>query len=212
MDDDLMSLDDLPEDARTLIAGAERSIAEIRSRAERSIAAIRGEAEQEANTIREHADTNIAHLEQAATRELAPVVRELVEKLREMQGCYTREGKLDEALAIRARVRQLRSDLLGVRPDPGNLTEFTIADVGRTVLFEVVGQTEGSVWGTDAFTSDSRLGTAAVHAGLLRENERGLVRVVLLAGEGQNFEGSTRNGVMSYDYGMYPVAYRIERV
>src|SRR3712207_7272398 len=63
-------------------------------------------------------------------------VRELVDGLRALQERYARDGKLDEALAIRARVRQLRGDLLGVRPDPGNLIEFSPADAGRAVLVD----------------------------------------------------------------------------
>lgn len=211
-DADLMSLDELPDDARTLIAEAERAIEEIRDRTARQTAELREEAERECEAIRERAETAAARVEQVGTRELAPLVRNLVDSLRRMQEVYAREGKLDEALAIRARVRQLRGDLLGVRPDPGNLTEFTAADAGRSVLFEVVGRAEGSVWGTDAYTADSRLAAVAVHAGAVREGERGLVRVTLLDGDGLTFEGSTRHGVTTYDYGTYPTAYRVERV
>ena len=211
-DSDLMSLDDLPTDARDLIARTEQAIAGVRERAERETAAIREEAEQECAAIRARADAAAAKAEQAATRELAPLVRELVDTLRGLQERYTREGKLDEALAIRARVRQLRSDLLGVRPDPGSLTEFTATDAGRVVLFEVTGRSDGSVWGTDVYTADSRLATTVVHAGLLREGERGLIRVALLDGADRTYEGSTRHGIQSYDYASYPLAYRVERI
>jgi hypothetical protein len=136
----------------------------------------------------------------------------LLDRLRELQQHYTREGLLDEALAIRARVRQLRGDLLGVRSDPGTLTEFSAADAGRTALIEVVGRTDGSVWGTDVYTADSRLAVAAVHAGVVREGERGLVRVVIVDGADRTFTGSERNGVVAFDYANYPVAYRIEKV
>ena len=166
---DLTSLDELPIDARELIAHAERSIAAIREHADRQANDRRDEAEREYAAIQERTDAAIATIEQAATRELAPIVRELVESLRRMQEGYARDGKLDEALAIRVRVRQLRGDLLGVRTDPGNLTEFNVEDIGRVLLFEVTGRTEGSVWGTDLYTTDSRLATAAVHSGALRE-------------------------------------------
>ena len=211
-DADLMALDELPEDARALISRTERSIAEVRERADQKTTDLRDEAERECAAIREQAELAVARVEQAATRELAPLVRELVDSLRTLQERYAREGKLDEALAIRARVRQLRSDLLGVRPDPGNLTEFTVADIGRAVMFEVVGRTDGSVWGTDAYTTDSRLAAAAIHTGVLREGERSLVRVTIIDGEGLTYEGSTRHGVQTYDYGNYPLAYRVERV
>lgn len=211
-DDDLVALDELPDDARDLIAVAERSIAEIRARADRQVIQIREEADRECAAIRERADAEVARIEQVATRELAPVVRELVDALRAMQERYAREGKLDEALAIRARVRQLRSDLLGVRTDPGNLTEYGAGDIGRVLLIEVVGRVEGSVWGTDVYTADSRLCAAAVHAGAIRAGERGLVRVTLLDGDGRDYQGSTRHGVQTYDYAAYPLAYRVERV
>jgi hypothetical protein len=209
---DLSTLDELPEDARELIARAERAISIIRERADRQANDLRDEADRECASIQERVDESVARVEQAATRDLAPLVRELVDSLRRMQEQYTRDGKLDEALAIRARVRQLRGDLLGVRTDPGNLTEFTVADVGRVSLFEVVGRAEGSVWGTDTYTADSRLAAAAIHAGVLREGERGLVRVTLLDGDGLTYEGSTRHGLQTYDYANYPVAYRVERV
>jgi hypothetical protein len=209
---DLTTLDELPDDARELITRTERSIAAIRQHADQQTTELRDEADRECAAIQERTEAAVARAEQAATRELAPLVRELVDSLRGMQERYARDGKLDEALAIRARVRQLRGDLLGVRGDPGNLTEYTISDIGRVLLFEVTGRPEGSVWGTDAYTGDSRLTAAAVHAGALREGERGLVRVVLLDGEGQFYQGSTRHGVQSYDYANYPLAYRVERV
>src|SRR5689334_19875813 len=134
-DPDLTSLDELPIDARELIAHAERAIAAIREHADRQANDLRDEADREYAAIQERTDAAIATVEQTATRELAPIVRELVESLRKMQESYAREGKLDEALAIRARVRQLRGDLLGVRTDPGNLTEFNTEDIGRVVLF-----------------------------------------------------------------------------
>lgn len=211
-DPDLTSLDELPGEAREIIARAERAIAAIRDHADRRSTVLRDEADREIAAIQDRTDAEVSYLEQAATRELAPLVRELVDALRTMQERYARDGKLDEALAIRARVRQLRGDLLGVRADPGNLTEFSIIDIGRVLLFEVAGRVEGSVWGTDAYTGDSRLAAAAIHAGALRDGERGLVRVTLVDGDGLAYEGSTRHGVQSYDYANYPLAYRVERV
>lgn len=211
-DTDLIGLDDLPDDARAVVDAAERAVVEVRERAERAAAAIRDAAERECEAIRARAETELAGVQQSTTRELAPLVRTLLDQLREFQQRYTREGLLDEALAIRARVRQLRGDLLGVRPDPGTLTEFTAEDAGRTILLEVVGRADGSVWGTDVYTADSRLATAAVHVGAVREGERGLVRVIIVDGADRTYVGSDRNGVVTFDYANYPVAYRVERV
>ncbi|HJZ58465.1 MAG TPA: LCCL domain-containing protein [Gemmataceae bacterium] len=211
-DPDLFSLDELPDDVRAVLDEAEQAVATVRSRADRQAAAIREQAERECAEIRARAETEVSAVQQEATRELAPLVRELVDRLRRLQETYAREGKLDEALAIRARVRQLRGDLLGVRPDPGSMSEFGQAEFGRTFLFEVVGRTDGSVWGTDIYTADSRLAPAAVHAGAVRDGERGLVRVTILDGTTQGYEGTTRNGVQTLDYATYPTAYRVERV
>lgn len=211
-DMDLIGLDDLPHDARAVVDAAEKAVAGVRERAEREAAGIREAAERECEAIRARAEQELAAVQQKTTRELAPLVRELLEQLRELQQRYTREGLLDEALAIRGRVRQLRGDLLGVRPDPGTLAEFSAEDAGRTVLFEVVGRADGSAWGTDVYTSDSRLATAAVHVGAVREGERGLVRVIIIDGAELAYVGSDRNGVATFDYANYPVAYRVERV
>jgi hypothetical protein len=212
MDSDLMALDELPDDARGLLGEAERAVAVIRDRADERTRVIQQTADEECAAIRAQAEADVAAVQQETTRELAPLVRELVDTLRGLQERYAREGKLDEALAIRARVRQLRADLLGVRPDPGIMTEFGADEFGRPMLFEVVGRTDGSVWGTDVYTGDSRLAAAAVHAGAVQAGERGLVRVRLDTGDGVEFVGSTRNGVTSYDFANYPTAYRVERV
>jgi hypothetical protein len=211
-DADLFSLDELPDEARAVLDETERAVASVRARADRQAAAIREQAERECGEIRARAETEVAVIQQEATRELAPLVRELVDRLRRLQETFVRDGKLDEALAIRARIRQLRGDLLGVRSDPGTLTEFGAHEFGRAFLFEVVGRTDGSVWGTDVYTADSRLAAAAVHAGAVRAGERGLVRVTIVDGTSQGYEGTTRNGVQTFDYATYPTAYRVERV
>jgi hypothetical protein len=211
-DSDLTALDELPDDAQAVVAGAERAVAAVRDRADEQVRAIRQAADEECAAIRARAEADTAEVQHETTRELAPLVRELVETLRGLQERYARDGKLDEALAIRARVRQLRADLLGVRADPGNLAQLGAGDFGRPLLFEVVGRTDGSVWGTDVYTADSRLAAAAVHAGVVRDGERGLVRARLDPGDGTEFVGSVRNGVTSFDFANYPVAMRLERV
>jgi hypothetical protein len=92
--------------------------------------------------------------------------------------------------------------------DPGNLVNYR-GEIGQTYLFQVVGSTQGSVWGTDIYTDDSALATAAVHAGVLREGQIGVVRVTIMAGQG-SYAGSTRNGVSSVNYGDWIGSYRIE--
>jgi len=58
-----------------------------------------------------------------------------------------------------------------VLPDPGTLLRFQ--ETGKTLYFEVVGSGQGTVWGSDFYTADSHLATAAVHAGALEQGEQG---------------------------------------
>ena len=210
-DPDLLTADELPDDARAAVEQAERAVAVVRDRAARLRDDIRERAERECAAVRERAEAEAAAVELEATRELTPLLRRLFETLRALQETYTRAGKLDEALAIRARVRQLRGDLLGVQAAPDALAGHEGAEPGRTLLFEVTGRTDGVVWGTDVYTADSRLAAAAVHAGVVRVGERALVRVSLLDGADQFFEGTDRYGVQSNDYPAFPLAFRVER-
>ena len=56
------------------------------------------------------------------------------------------------------------------------------------------------VWGTDTYTDDSSIGTAAVHAGLITFADGGTVTIRILPGRSQ-YTGNTRNGVTSIDWG-----------
>src|SRR5262249_50411886 len=52
---------------------------------------------------------------------------------------------------------------VNVQPDPGYLSNFQ-QHVGQSFYFRVTGAANGSVWGTDVYTTDSALAAAAVHA------------------------------------------------
>src|SRR6185369_1403563 len=70
----------------------------------------------------------------------------------------------------------------GAMADPGTLKNFR-GQLGKTLLFEVTGAANGSVWGSGVYTDDSTLATAAVHAGVLKVGEKGAVKVTILAGQ-----------------------------
>jgi hypothetical protein len=55
------------------------------------------------------------------------------------------------------------------------------------------------VWGTDVYTDDSSVCTAAVHAGLITLDEGGVVVIRIRRGL-DAYEGSTRNGVRTSAY------------
>lgn len=66
----------------------------------------------------------------------------------------------------------------------------------------------GSVWGSDAYTSDSQTCRAALHAGAIRR-EGGEVTIRMLGGL-PRYVGTTRNGVTSQNYGPWPESFRFE--
>ena len=94
-----------------------------------------------------------------------------------------------------------------VLPDPGDLSVYR-GQNGSIMTFEVTGDTAGPVWGDGIYTDDSRLASAAVHAGILLPGETGPVRVEILPGE-EVYEGTSRNGVASGVYAAWPGSFRI---
>lgn len=151
--------------------------------------------EKSANAIREKAE-----------KETQPHLDKAIAALQAMQDAYCQQKKLDEALAIRERIRALR----GILADPGALS-VQAADIGRTFLFEVTGSTSGGVWGTEVYTSDTHLGAAAVHQGLLKSGEKGVLKVKVINGQ-QQYLGSVKNGVTSQSYGEWTVSFTMSRV
>ncbi len=200
MDPDLLSLDDLPADARDLIDAAEGDEIAVRDRAER-----------QSDEIRARADRAVGELQARADEEVRARQQRLLAELKPLQDRYAREGKLDEALAIRERVRGLKASLLRAEPDPGSLTHLDNPRPGSSLLFDVTGSSDGMVWGSDVYTADSTLAAAAVHAGALLPGERGVIRVTFVDTLNVAFIGSERNGVWSESFGPYPIGYRVGR-
>jgi hypothetical protein len=63
--------------------------------------------------------------------------------------------------------------------------------------------TTASVWGSGAFTDDSSVCNAAVHAGKITREAGGTVTYEIRPGQ-PSYMGSTSNGVTSSNYGEYP--------
>ena len=59
-----------------------------------------------------------------------------------------------------------------------------------------------TVWGTDVYTDDSSVCTAAVHAGKITFAQGGTVTIEMGPGE-ESYESSERNGVTTSDYGQW---------
>ncbi len=66
------------------------------------------------------------------------------------------------------------------------------------------------VYGSDVYTDDSPVCSAAVHAGLITLDRGGPVTVVV-GGPQASYKGSVRNGVTSKDYGEWPGSYSFDR-
>ena len=64
------------------------------------------------------------------------------------------------------------------------------------------GEYSGRLWGTDYYTDDSSICTAAVHSGLITKASGGTVRIELRAGA-SSYQGTTRNGLSSSNYGSW---------
>ena len=88
---------------------------------------------------------------------------------------------------------------------PLNLTGYRNR-VGQTFQFTVTGALAGAVWGTDVYTDDSSVASAAIHAGVLRLGETRTVTITILAGQG-SYSASTRNGVTTSNWGSWGGSY-----
>ncbi len=144
-------------------------------------------------------------IQKRADEQTQPLRKKAIKQLKALQDKYCREARLDEALAIREKIKEIK----GILPDPGQL-RISPADIGKVFHFEVVGNPQGAVWGTEVYTSDSRLAAAAVHAGVLQIGRKGVVTVRILPGQ-KSYKGTTANGVASRDWGKWKLSYTVER-
>lgn len=80
---------------------------------------------------------------------------------------------------------------------------------GTVVYAQTTGSASGVIWGTDFYTHDSSVATAAVHAGALKAGEHGVLKITFESP--RSFTGSLRNGVSSGSWSSYPYSFRVER-
>jgi len=57
-----------------------------------------------------------------------------------------------------------------------------------------VGQAGYSIWGSEVYTYDSHLATAAIHAGVLKAGQRGIVKVTMVKSPDAHRGKSDQNG------------------
>jgi hypothetical protein len=191
-------LSELPEEAQTLTDKAERELARIDDK-----------LAEEAAKLREQAEKRVAELEGKAEQRRKAILQHTLEQLEPLQKEMFRAGELGKALATFVMIQTLKARSLNVLPDPGNLLQYH--KIGKSFHFQVTGSTQGPVWGSDVYTSDSHLATAAVHAGALDFGEEGVVRVSIVDMSGMQIVGTDRNGVITMNWGPYQVGYRVSR-
>jgi len=84
-------------------------------------------------------------------------------------------------------------------------------EFGTQLDVEVTGRTTGHIWGSEVYTDDSDIPTAAVHAGLLKPGETGTITITIVKSP-EEYAGSTRNGVTSAAWGQgHPSGYILQR-
>jgi hypothetical protein len=149
-----------------------------------------------------------AAIHKASNRKIAELRRTAVGNLKPLQDKYTRETRLDEAIAIRDYIGEIKQPVENILPDPGAMSAFQ-ATIGSVFHFRVTGRRGGVVWGAGVYTADSALAATAVHAGALREGQTGIVKVTILPGQ-PSYESAVRNGIASNAFGPYPTSYRVE--
>jgi len=158
-------------------------------------------------TMPEAAKKLVEELTGSESRPSAARLWKGMDTLQKMLEGAQKAERLDEALEFREGLRALIIKLVGARPDPGSLTSLR-GQTGKSFYFVVIGKATGSIWGSEVYTDDSDLGTVAVHAGLLRPGQKGIVKVTMRIGS-EGYVGSESNGVVSNDYGPWQSSYRV---
>jgi hypothetical protein len=117
------------------------------------------------------------------------------------------EIKLADLRGMRLPGAEEKTEVLNVMPDPIHLENFK-GQTGKRFAFTVTGVAGNGLYGTDIYTSDSILANCAVHAGVLKPGQTGVVKVEIVVPPGA-FVASTRNGVTSNAYGAYNGAFKV---
>jgi hypothetical protein len=152
-----------------------------------------------------------ADIRKKAAEQISQRRQVLLAALQDLHDTLVKDGKKDEARDVREQIEKIKAEMVAAKPDPGNMEAYR-DKVGKSFFFEVTGSADGTIYGTDAYTSDSALGKAAVHAGVLKVGKKGIVKVTMVPVT-PNYTGTSRNGVDSSDWpDPWFGAYKIEAV
>ena len=81
-------------------------------------------------------------------------------------------------------------------------------NIGKKYAFRVTGIAGNALYGTGTYTSDSSLANAAVHMGVLKPGQTGIVRVEIVVPP-PGYVGTTANGCTSMTFGAYNGAFKV---
>jgi hypothetical protein len=196
-----------------------------RERATADLKAFRSRAYPFVAKVLQHSDPEVSKRAEEVVRFIKSKVPEEYLEPRENDTVYTADSKFTGKLAPKTlrvmtgmfgeqsiRLCDLRTVRSGSALEAEATDETTSAPAtmdhyarqyGKVFSFRLTGAPGGSVWGTDVYTLDSALGTAAIHAGILKPGETKMVKVRVIQSPLQ-FTGSNKNGVNSAAYGVYP--------
>jgi hypothetical protein len=163
-----------------------------------------------AKKLLEDHDKETKEIKRKAEEDLKASRKKLLDSLQALEASFTKEAKLAQAQAVRQLLKDLKEGPVKAQADPGTLSNFR-GQQGKAFYFEVTGGNGGSVWGTDIYTDDSTLATAAVHAGVLQVGQKAVIKVTVLPGE-MNYLGTMRNGITTANWGAWQGSYKIEAV
>ncbi len=164
-----------------------------------------------AKEVYQQHEQELAEIHKKAEAEFVKRRDRMAAELKKVQDLFCKEAKLDEAVAVRDLIRALHDGVTKGLPDPGYVNN-PATDIGKVLYYEVTGVTTGgSIYGTEVFTTGSHLAMAAVHSGVMKNGQRGIVKVTILPGQ-TNYPASTRHGITSHSWGAYGVSFKVERV
>lgn len=87
--------------------------------------------------------------------------------------------------------------------DGVNIYQLCQTHMGKVVGITVTGSVQGAIWGSGPYTADSTIGTAAVHAGAVKNGETKVIRVRLVQDPGV-YQGTIANGIAASNFGQFP--------
>lgn len=164
-----------------------------------------------AREIHKQHEDEVAEVYKKAEAEAGKRREKSAGELKKLQDLFCKEAKLDEAVAVRDLIRMVRDGATNALPDPGYINNPN-TDIGKVFYYQVTGLQAGQeIYGNDVYTTGSHLGMAAVHCGVLKADQKGVVKVTILPGQA-NYMSTTRNGITSHPYSAWGVSFKVERL